>query len=347
MAELPRSQELPVLPIDGEEWDFRSVPDQRVREAFVYEYCRSAGWLTRAVKERVHPCKDQDVRFIPFEDLYVRKINIDVEAARRAWNMDPPNRSKKGAKQGAPKAPKKPVYEISARLTPKTSPLNPFIYHDRIFTLGMGFPDRPYQSNPDAFATVEIYEGMELPGVYDIKTDVQKITLKADSPVWHLAKSKFRDKAFWLNSEPNGQPIKLPGNDQSWRKFALAIDFSLSDEELKEAFGSFLNQARENYDLKMVEKSERRARRVPPWLTLRYARDGLSALGAYRLIMAASGDEEIAFRGAREQLRIQHSRRGQRWNSPFMSKKELSRAAKRYPDTFAKLFGADNAFVLR
>jgi len=206
----------------------------------------------------------------------------------------------------------------------------------------LGYPTRPYLSDPGAFAMVEIHEGMYLPGIYDLKSSIQRVNLEADSPIWHLADSKFRHMVTWMVSEPNGQPIELSRNDQSWRKFALAMDFSRPDEELQEDFKRFLNEARKNYSLPASKKSERLTRGRPLWLTTRFCQDALNALGAHRLVAAAQNDINDAFSFAKQRLAVLNAEghADYHWSLDYSTKKELSRAAKKYPAAAARLFGS-------
>ena len=331
----------PRLPIEDDEWDFREVQPDRLGEACVYEYCRSEDW----VKEAVLNCSPQVVngahRQLPFDRDYVFKRRIDLNRLRERWHLSGFSNSEKQSSAGGvlPSASAKSlrtVFEIGARREPRPGPYNPFLHHDRILTLGMGFPNLPYLRNPNSFALVEVHEGIALPGVYDLKSSEVWAKLKPDSPVWLHADAGSSRKLQWIVSEPNGRPIELSRNDP-FRKFALAIDFTRTDEELKDSFGRFLKEARKTYGLSPLKSGRLTRGTVPAWMTPKFCAVALAALGAHRLIRAFEGKSGKAFRHRIGRLEAisPHLQAPHYRQIP-----EFLRVAKKYPRFERKLFGS-------
>lgn len=328
------------LPIEDDEWDFRGVPPDRLGEACVYEYCRSEDWVKDAVRNCPAEVANKAHRQVPLDRDYVFKRRMDLNRLRGRWYPSGFTNSEKKSSAGGGLPPPsakslRTVFEIGARREPRPGPYNPFLPHDRILTLAMGFPKLPYLCNPHAFALVEIHEGMAIPGVYDLKSSEVWAKLKPDSTVWLRRDAGGSRKLQWIVSEPNGRPIELSRNDP-FRKFALAIDFTRTDEELQESFGSFLKEARKTYGLPALKSERVACGSVPFWMTPRFCADSLAALGMHQLIRAFNGKSGAACRHRLERLKA---------ISPdlqapqYRQTPEFLRAAKKYSGVARKLFG--------
>jgi len=198
--------------------------------------------------------------------------------------------------------------------------------------LGPGFPEFPYALAPKPVAVLEHFEALQVAGVHDLEVNSLGKTLSSA----HLlaANSKHAQSIRFHFAERNGLPVEIAPNENTWRKFALAIDWSRTDEELQLSFQEFLKTARENYDLPSPAKKPSRPGRggVPGWLTERYAVDHLSAIGAHRLIERFNGDGAAAFQHYTQTLKAL-KRKG-----PYVSIKEMRRAAGRFALAVGKMF---------
>jgi hypothetical protein len=73
------------LPIEDEEWDFREVPDGRLGEALVYEYCRSESWITKIVKRGALDVGNAERYNVGAADVEVLKRKFKLDGARQRW----------------------------------------------------------------------------------------------------------------------------------------------------------------------------------------------------------------------------------------------------------------------
>jgi hypothetical protein len=319
-----------ILPISDAEWNFLGLSDEQLLEALVWEYARSQAWLRKAIKQsssrKRRKDKSEDQEYPALADLEVTRRRITPKEIGLRWAGSPRAHSS-NKNQGA-----FDVIEIWERRSPQGA-INPFIHHDCHFILGAEFPGIPYGEATLPIALIEHLEAIRLPVVYDLKFN--SITETGTSRLRRLeAKSKNAKRSRRVVSELNGLPINLEPNVFSWRKFALALDFARTDEELVLAFRDFLKAARQTYGLPVTKKTQRSERGgAPSWLTVKFALASLSALGAHRLIEHFKGDAAAAFN--HWSLRFKALGR----SKVFISAKEMRRAAARFPVVARKLFG--------
>lgn len=321
-----------------EEWDFRTLATGHEAEAFVYEYCRSEEWIRQALKSPPSLSYDSEYGlFSSDRDVHIRELRIDVNQARAQWHR--PWRTRlKGEKSDEVAANASPVWQRVTRIFARRDPLpgryNPFVHHDRVLTLGTGFPDLPYLRNNGAFAPAEIRHGLAVHGVHDLGGSFLAKKFPKNHAIWQEAQGRFRDKRVWTFSAPNGERIELARNDAEWRRFTLALDFSLPNEEIEAAFRDFLEEARVKYDLPVADKEARLSRRgIPTFMSPRFCFDSLRSLGAHRLMMAYEGDRVRAYHYLGK-VSDEIAKK-----TLFAGPKELARSAARYPLARQKLFG--------
>lgn len=324
-------------PIADEEWDFARIPDKLVQQAMVYEYCRSAEWVRAAIGRCTHDIGDATRYTIPAVSVHVLKRRVS-SSEYDGSDRTPADRGA-AESRNSKRLSSRTVFEIWTRRAPRPGPYNPFLHHDQVITLSCGFP-RPYLSDPQAFARLEIHEGLALPAVHDLGSCMVTVRVPSNHPFMNAVRSgsKSLHKMRWIVSEPNGAPIEVSRNDHGWRRFALALDMSRSDEMLVGGFARFLKAARQKYSLPVTRKKERLSRAVPLWINLRYCWESLEALSAYRLIEAFDGNQSAAFRyrTARLNTLALLSPKG-RSVAHYVSSKEFGRAARRYGARRAEL----------
>lgn len=316
--------------IRDEEWDFRAVPDERLAEACVYEYCRSHDGLKRAVHEYKPSALDSDALE---QDVLVRARAINIEGAHRRGKGIHRNgiAAADGRKDPANNRSEKlrDVWEIFIRHRQPGQEQIPFRNYDRVITLSKGFLKFSFLSDPNALGLLKIHDGITLPAVLDLKGCYIGFTLDRLAHLRRFFDSKFSGAISTTLSEPNGSPLQFSREDPYLRKFTLGIDFSRTEAELREAFGQFIKEARKNYAIPLPDVSDRPVRgSVPSWLNGKFCAHALNALGAYRICDAFAEDYDGAFTFVKERIKVKGS--DVPGDFHYSSKKELRRAAARY-----------------
>lgn len=250
------------------------------------------------------------VSVVPFEEVIVRRCKLVTGESRKKRALS--------------------MIDVRVRRDFDSVRTSTFLNHNLHLVFSEGFPKKPYLSAPNAVAILERFDAVPVGGVHDLRQNVISKTGKLDAFALEVQNSAHAEKARWLVAEPNGRPVSLEANQATWRKFALAIDFARTNEELVGSFLEFLKTARDEYDLPPIEKSVRASRGgVPTWLTNRYAGESLNSLAAHRLIEAFNGDvnRAIGFLKSRKKTFLP------------LTRKEFLRTARRVPAVIQKLFG--------
>lgn len=324
------------LPIRDEEWNFGILHEKQTREAMVWEYCRSQEWIKEAAVVRRRK-SDASTLTTAVQTGLARKLDVaqrpmSTDAVRQIWSLPPPEKPAATQKSDTVR-----VVEIWAERSPRAGRVNPFIDYELHIMLGPGFPKFPYALAPRPLAVLEHFDVLHLAAVHDLEVNSVTTTL---SPTHLLAANSEHSQNIRFHfSEKNGLPVEVAPNEAGWRKFALAIDWSRTDEEIQLSFREFLKAARKKYDLpSTIAKSSRPGRGgVPNWLTVRYATEHLEILGAHRLIEQFDGDAAAAFQHYKQRLTALKR------SGPYVSVKEMKRAAARFPLAVGKMFLSDPA----
>jgi hypothetical protein len=322
--------------IRDEEWNFDRVPLERVAEALVYEFCRREDWIRDAIKDHVAGAAKDEPQSKPGDAVYVREDTINVTEVRRQWSVEDRNPRKEIPVRGGKKARKRrqKVLLISARRAPRPGRVNPFVYYDLEIVLSKNFPC-PYLDDPKAVATLEIREGMSLPAVHDLRTSSQWASVP-NTPMHKLTqRSPLLQGGRWLVSKKNGELITHYRGDV-FREFAVAIDFTRTNDDLCRAFRLFLKRARLDYALPEARPNDRLSRGRPLWLTENDSCEGLQALTAERLIQAFGSS--IKASQYRKEIRSATKCKMELWSTDQVTPKDLRRAAKRCSKVAARLF---------
>ena len=323
-------------PIPDDEWLFDNVPDEQLFDAVVWEYCRTQEWIINAVKSA--PIKSsrpmqkeaaEDVEFGSLE-VFCRQMTARDLRRKRASISEKENTA------CADNEAEISVVEILARTVNPSKTVNLFIAHNLQIILGPGFPEQPYLQGPPKVAFLKHIDAMQLDGILDLQHNTICVREEKISLPDHFAHTKNFSKMVRYVTEKNGLPIEIARNEDGWRKFALAIDFSRTNEDLQLEFGKFLKTAREEYKIPSLRKSTRLQRGMPWWNTWRHNMDALNSLGAHRLIEAFQGEQTAAYRYATNR------RNAKKLAPAYRSAKEMKRAAAKVDAVISRMFGCQS-----